>query len=191
VTAPAHSLDLTAGAGPVADEAFADAAPTAAPTGLSELDLMRQELADEVAVEPFLIDVPGRPGYALLVDPNIAPASYAAWVKRSEDKGWPSGTDEVKLAAIVVANATVELRRQGVSTGMTFRDRTLVTFLKAPDARNAVLTLLGGPKRGGVAVLRVSDRILVAAGLIEASAGAELGDEVTPGPRPTPRPSSA
>lgn len=186
-------LDLTGGPAALPpDEAF-DAGPAAAPAASSDLDVMRAELADEVAVEPFPIDIPGRPGYALYVDPNISPTAYAAWVTKAKDPGWPNGTDEVKLAAIVIANATVELRRHGVSTGMTFRDRSLVNFLKAPDARNAVIALLGGPKRGGVVAMRLGDRILVAAGLIEPSGSTNLGDDVDPAPaaRPTPRPSSA
>lgn len=176
----------------VADEAFDLGPGPVAQTGRSELDVIREELADEVAVEPFGIDVPGRPGYSLLVDPNISPTAYAAWVSKAKDGGWPSGTDEVKLACIVIANTTVELRRHGHPTGMTFRDRTLTTFLKAPDARNAVLALLGGPKRGGVTAMRLGDRILVAAGLIEPTPGANLGDDVDPvqPARPTRRPSS-
>lgn len=199
MTHPAPLVDLTTGtpATPAApayvDDAF-DTPPAQAAGAVTELDVMRGELAGEVAVEPFPIDVPGRPGYALFVDPNISPTAYAAWVGKAKDPGWPSGTDEVKLAAIVIANSTIELRRHGAGTGLTFRDRSLVNFLKQPDARNTVIALLGGPKRGAVVAMRIGDRILVAAGLIEPTATTNLGDDVDPAPppvRPTPRPSSA
>ncbi len=187
MTAPAHTFGLP---DDPPDEAFADpnepgdATPGRAPAGRSDLDLIAAELTEELDLQPITVDVPGRPGWALLVDVNVDSNALAAWQRRSRDQGWPSGTNDLKLAAIIIANQTRDLVRQGESQGLNFRDKRTLTALGAVDARSAVLKVFGGRD---VAVMAVGERILAAAGHIDADSQRGDDDDGVRPPSPTKR----
>lgn len=181
---PAHTF----GADDVPDDAFVDPetlTPTGvAPAGRSDLDLLAAELAEELDLPELTIDIPGRQGWALVVDVNIDSNALASWQRRSRDSGWPDGLNQLKLAGIVIANQTTDLVRQGERTGFSFRDKRLHGAVNAVDARSAVLKVFGGRD---AAVIQTAERILSAAGHIGDDASTTLSDDDERPPSPTRR----
>lgn len=153
----------------VVDDDTLDPTPAQQAGPPTDLELIAAELTAELDTPPLRLDVPTRPGWAVVFDVNISAPALASWQKRSADPGWPDGIDQLKLAAIVIANQARDVVRAGVSTGYSFRNRAFLELLKAPDARNAVLKMYGRD----AAVMQTAERVLIAAGHM---GGSDLGD---------------
>lgn len=122
-----------------------DLAPVAAS---SPLDALRAELGEEVTTADVVLEVPGRPGYAVRYGTTIDYEELSAWRKRAKDKSSPSGVDELRLAAIILANRCTGIIRQGTEVlvdgePLTFARRELQELVDAGSAREAVIRLYG------------------------------------------------
>lgn len=146
----------------------------AAPKARTMLDELRAELAAEVEVEDFRLDVPERPGYAVVYAADVTYDELTAWRKRAKDTSKPGGINELRLSTIILANKAVDLIRQGEPTGLTFRDPALVELLGAGSATDAVRRLYGLDGHVNAAALAV----LQASGFGDELA--EAGDDADP-----------
>jgi hypothetical protein len=143
------------------------------------LDALRAELSAEVEVELVTLDVPTRPGYAVRYRCDVSYDELATWRKRSADKTKPGHLDEVKLAAIILANKVDGIMAHG--TEVTDGDAA-VTF-----ASPVFLDLTG--KGSAVSALRhfygLDGHVDAAAKVVLGRSGfgdelAEEGDDVDP-----------
>lgn len=130
---------------------------------------------------PISVDVPSRPGFALVCDPNLGVGQMQFWQKRCRNPQVYGGIDMVKLAATVLANQTRDVTLHGKSTGWTFRDGAFWRELGAKSGSDAVRRLFGA--RREALLVEAAEQVLAEAGL-EESMGT---DEVT-GTDPTDAP---
>lgn len=122
-------------AGRIADPDLAPAGdPDVTPVGAANaLDFLRRELAEEVTTEDVVLDVPGRPGYAVRYGTVVRFEEVEAWRKRASDK--KGNADTLRLAAIILANRCHAIIRNGTELEV---DGEAVTF-----AHDAILEATG------------------------------------------------
>lgn len=91
------------------------------PAPATALDELRAELASEVATPPLVLVVPGRPDYSVRYSTELAHEQLTAWRKTARDKSSPDGIDELRWAAIVLANLAEVVIRKGVEVELDGR----------------------------------------------------------------------
>lgn len=143
-----------------------DVAPVAA---ANPLDFLRLELAEEVTTDDLVLDVPGRPGYAVRYGTVVRFEEVEAWRKRASDK--KGNADALRLGAIILANRCHAIIRNGVELEV---DGEVVTF-----AHDAILEATGTHRAvdAVVAFYGRDPHVLTAADAVLAEAG--FGDVVS------------
>lgn len=163
------------------DDTFAGTDADGSPDlAVTDLDRLRQEVAAELADEAHRLDnitleVASRPGYAVVLDPNIDAELLGAWEKKAASRGWLRGVDPIKLACTALANQTRGIRRNGVTIRdadgepWTFRHRELLETLGVRQGREGVRALYGRD----ALLLQHYEELMATAGLEDTVGGGE------------------
>lgn len=118
------------------------------PAGTSDLDAMRHDM-DTLVVDEVVLDVTGRPGYAVRFRPDVSGDQVALWRKASRDKRAPDGINPAKFSALVVANCAQQIIRQGAGLvdgegePLSFRSRDMLDMFSAATAAEAARRFYG------------------------------------------------
>jgi hypothetical protein len=120
-------------------------APAAPATALDEL---RSELTTAVESKDSTLAVPAREGYAVRYSTTIAHEQLNSWRKRARDKSMPGELDELRWAAIVLANQCRAIVRKGTEVELdgspaTFAHPGFRSMLGAERAVDAVRSFYG------------------------------------------------
>lgn len=101
----------------------------------SDLDLLRAELATKLE-ETVLVPVPTRPGYTIRCLIDVSGDELDTWRKLAKSKKHTDGVDGMKLNALLLANKTTEIVRNGqrlvdgYGEALSFRHREFIALLK-------------------------------------------------------------
>lgn len=143
------------------------------PVGAGEVNLLaslKDELTAELEEELEPLEVPERPGWAVVYSKAIDNDSLKAWRKRAKDG---KGVNELRLAAIILGNQCRRIVRNGVTVTagtdepVTFRDAAFHDLYGVGTAREAIRAFYGLDGHVLSAAVRVTE---------EAGYGAELDD---------------
>lgn len=118
-----------------ADDEGPDVLPPDTVAHPSDLDRIREDLSVELEEETN-IPVATRPRYLVRCSTNITGDELDTWRKLAKSKKHSDGIDGVKLVALVLANKTTailrdgEILRDGHDEALTFRHRDLMDLVK-------------------------------------------------------------
>lgn len=100
----------------VGDDNFDDTDQvTIAPTTL--LSSLKEAMATELAVPPIRVVVPKREGWEIEYIPSISSEHLNAWRKQSKDRAYADDVNDLKFAALVLANTC-----SGICSGDVFAE---------------------------------------------------------------------
>ncbi len=163
----ADDADLMAGADAVID-----------PSGGSDLDTLRADLAAEV-VEEIVLLVPGRPGYETVHTADIPAQMMDQLRKRAKTRG---GLNGIKLSALLLAQTNTGIRKGGRrltdedGQPLVIRSGSFLEIQGASTAAEAARKFYG--RDGDLDA--ASRALLTAAGWGAETEGIMVGDEDTP-----------
>lgn len=78
-------------------------------SGVSLFDALKRQISQSVTVDDYVLDVPMRPGVALVFRPEVDWDTYQLWVKRATDKRNDT-VDYMKLANTVISNLNTGIK---------------------------------------------------------------------------------
>jgi hypothetical protein len=148
--------------------------------GSTDLDDLREELAESVVREPVVLPVPHRGGWEAVFATRVDHELLAKWRRASKSANHPDGFDELQMAERLLANQNVGLIRNGEElldqgAPLTFRSPRFLELISEGRPMVAVRKFFDNDGH----VISAANEVLRAAGYGEdlASAGSD----------PTPR----
>lgn len=115
----------------------------------SDLDAIRRELVEGGGVDTKLLEVDGRPGYAVEFRLNFTSKDVDVIRKAAHDRSFADKVDGIKFAALLLAKTCVGIHRHGspipLESGRTatFTEPEFLDLLKRDDERQPVKAVDG------------------------------------------------